>query len=144
MGSSTRVSRPFGSSSNATAMASADVELLRRSHPAYVAESEQHLRRNFTLITGDMAFFAFAIALLSETTILPAFVKSLTDAPFALGLLSALYAIGRYGPQLIGAHLSMGRRRRKPLVLWIAGAERVAILLIALTAQSLDFLPGST
>lgn len=125
-------------------MASADVELLRRSHPGYVAESERHLRRNFLLITGDMACFAFAIALLSETTILPAFVKSLTDAPLALGVLSALYAVGRFGPQLIGAHLSMGCRRRKPLVLWVAIAERVGILSLALVAQTLDILPAST
>ncbi len=116
-------------------MAEADVELLRRSHPEYIAAAERNLRRNYLLMTGDQAAFAFAIALLSETTILPAFVKSLTAAPLALGLLAAIFAVGHYAPQLVGAHLSMGRARRKPLVFAIALAERVGILAIALVAQ---------
>jgi MFS family permease len=116
-------------------MPEADVERLRRSHPEYVAAAERNLRRNYLLMTGDQATFAFAIALLSETTILPAFVKSLTAAPLALGLLAAIFAIGHYAPQLVGAHLSMGRARRKPLVFAIALAERVGILAIALVAQ---------
>lgn len=116
-------------------MAEADIARLRRTHPEYIAAAEVNLPRNYVLMTGDQATFAFAIALLSETTILPAFVKSLTDAPIALGILAAIFAVGHYAPQLVGAHLSMGRARRKPLVFAIALAERVGILAIALVAQ---------
>lgn len=116
-------------------MMSADVELMRRAQPAWAADAERHLRRNFVLMTADMASFSFAIALLSETTILPAFVKTLTAAPLALGLLAATYALGHFLPQLVGSYLAMVSRRRKPVLVAICAAERVGILLIALSAE---------
>jgi len=114
---------------------SADVELMRQAQPAYVDAAERNLRWNFALLTLDGATFAFAITLLSETTILPAFVRSLTDVPFVFGLLAATFAVGHFLPSLFGAHLASGRVRRKPLVLVVAGAERVGILAIALSAN---------
>jgi MFS family permease len=114
---------------------SADVELMRRSRPEWAADAERHLRRNYVLMTADMASFSFAITLLSETTILPAFVKTLTAAPVALGFLAAIYALGHFLPQLAGSYLAMLTERRKPLLVAICAAERVGILLIALAAQ---------
>jgi len=114
---------------------SADVELMRRARPEWAADAERNLRRNFVLMTADMASFSFAVTLLSETTILPAFVKTLTAAPIALGLLAATYALGHFLPQLAGSYLAMVSRRRKPLLVAICAAERVGILLIALSAQ---------
>lgn len=93
-------------------------------------------RRNFILIVLDGALFAFAISLLSEATIIPAFVQTLTGSAALVGLVGATYALGRYLPQLVGAHLVLGRARRKPTLFWIVVAERVGILAIALTAQS--------
>lgn len=116
-------------------MTSADVELMRRAEPGYIEAAERHLRRNFLLMTADMASFAFAITLLSETTIVPAFVKTLTAAPIALGLLAATYALGHFLPQLAGAYLAMVSPRRKPVLVGICVAERIGILLIALAAQ---------
>lgn len=120
---------------------SADVERMRRAQPAYVDAAERNLRWNFAMLALDGATFAFAITLLSETTILPAFVRTLTDAPLAFGLLAATYAIGHFLPQLAGAHLASGRIRRKPLVFGIALAERVGILAIALSAMGAGRLP---
>jgi MFS family permease len=122
---------------------SADVELMRQSQPAYVDAAERNLRWNFALLTLDGATFSFAITLLSETTILPAFVRSLTDVPFVFGLLAATFAVGHFLPSLFGAHLASGRVRRKPLVLAIAGAERVGILAIALSALGVGVLPDA-
>lgn len=93
-------------------------------------------RRNFILIVLDGSLFAFAISFLSEATIIPAFVQTLTGSAALVGLVGATYALGRYLPQLVGAHLALGRARRKPALFWIVVAERIGILAIALTAQA--------
>jgi len=92
-------------------------------------------KRNFLLLVIDGATFAFAISLVSETTIIPAFVSALTGSSLLVGLVAATFAIGRYLPQLVGAHLVIGRARRKPLFLAIVVAERFGILAIALSAS---------
>ena len=86
-------------------------------------------------MTLDSATFSFAIAMLDPNTLLPTFVRNLTTAPIAFGVLAASYALGHFLPQLIGTHLAMGRVRRKPLYLAIALFERLGILLIAISAQ---------
>lgn len=120
---------------------SADVKRLRDAAPEYAAKMDSYHLRNFVLLVIDGATFAFAISLLSETTIIPAFVSALTGSPFLLGLVAALFAVGRYLPQLVGAHLVLGRRRRKPLFLAIVIAERFGILAIALTASAIGMIP---
>jgi MFS family permease len=114
---------------------SADVEVMKRARPEWAADAERYLRRNYLLMTADMASFSFAVTLLSETTILPAFVKTLTAAPIAFGLLAATYALGHFLPSLAGSYLAMISHRRKPLLVAICVAERIGILLIALSAQ---------
>ena len=103
-----------------------------------------HQRRNFAFLVVDGATFAFAISLLSETTIIPAFVQTLTGSTLLVGLVAAVYAVGHYLPQVVGAHLVRGRTRRKPLLLAIVVAERVGILAIAITAQLIGVLDTTT
>lgn len=119
----------------------ADVARLRAVAPTYVDAMARYQRRNLTLLILDGATFAFAISLLSETTIVPAFVQGLSNSAVLVGLVGALYAVGRYLPQLIGAHLVQGRPRRKPVVLAIVVAERVGILAIAIVAQLTGLIP---
>ncbi len=119
---------------------SADVSRLAAAAPEYVKKMSAHQRRNFFFIVLDGATFAFAISLLSETTIIPAFVQALSNSAVLVGLVAAVYALGHYLPQLIGAHLVRGRSRRKPLLLAIVVAERVGILAIAITAQLIGVL----
>ncbi len=102
---------------------------------AFQERMRSHERRNFLLIVFDSALFAFAISLLSEATIIPAFVQSLTGSAALVGLVGATYALGRYLPQLVGAHLVLGRPRRKPVLFWIVVAERGGILALAIIAQ---------
>ncbi len=122
---------------------SADVARLQKIAPEYAAKMEGYQKRNFMLLVIDGATFAFAVSLLSETTIIPAFVAALTGSSLLVGLVSATFAIGRYLPQLVGAHLVMGRARRKPLFLVIVVAERLGILAIAVSATLIDVLPNS-
>ena len=113
---------------------SADVARLQKVAPEYAKAMASHRRRNFAFLIVDGATFAFAISLLSEATIMPAFVSVLTGSSLLVGLVAATFAIGHYLPQLVGAHLVLGRARRKPLFLGIVIAERVGILAIALSA----------
>ena len=123
---------------------SADVARLAAVAPDYVRRMGHHQRRNFLFLMLDSGTFAFAISLLSETTIIPAFVQTLSGSSVLVGLVAATYALGRYLPQLVGAHLVRGRSRRKPLLLAIVIAERVGILAIACTAQLIGVLDSST
>ena len=107
----------------------------------YGARMRRFERRNFALLVLDGATFAFAISLLSEATILPAFVQALSGSAVLVGLVGATFAIGHYLPQLIGAHLVHGKPRRKPALLAIVIAERVGILAIALVAQMVGIAP---
>ena len=95
---------------------SADVARLQKVAPEYAKAMESHRRRNFAFLIVDGATFAFAISLLSEATIMPAFVSALTGSSLLVGLVAATFAIGHYLPQLVGAHLVLGRARRKPLL----------------------------
>lgn len=122
---------------------SADVKRLRQIAPEYAAKMEGYQKRNFILLVIDGATFAFAVSLLSETTIIPAFVSALTGSSLLVGLVAATFAVGRYLPQLVGAHLVMGRTRRKPLFLVIVAAERVGVLAIAISASLIDVLPNA-
>jgi MFS family permease len=122
---------------------SADVARLQKIAPEYAAKMEGYQKRNFMLLVIDGATFAFAVSLLSETTIIPAFVAALTGSSLLVGLVAATFAIGRYLPQLVGAHLVMGQARRKPLFLVIVVAERVGILAIAISATLIDVLPNA-
>jgi MFS family permease len=113
----------------------ADVVRLEAIAPEYVAGMERHRRRNTALMVLEGGTFAIAMSLLSETTIIPAFVQALTGSAILVGLVGAVFALGRYLPQLLGAQLVLGRRRRKPLFLTLVVAERVAILLLAVVAS---------
>ena len=94
---------------------SADVARLAAAAPEYARAMSEHQRRNFLFLMLDGATFAFAISLLSETTIIPAFIQQLSGSSVLVGLVAATFAIGRYLPQLIGAHLVRGRSRRNGL-----------------------------
>lgn len=122
----------------------ADAARLTAEAPEYAKAMAAHQRRNFLFLVLDGATFSFAITLLSETTIIPAFVQSLGGGAMLVGLVAAVYAIGKYLPQLIGAHLLRGRTRRKPLLMAIVIAERVGILAIAITAQLIGVLDTTT
>lgn len=121
----------------------ADAARLAEVAPEYVARMRGHQRRNVTLMILDGAAFALVLSMLSETTIIPAFVEGLTGSAVLVGLVGALYALGRYAPQLVGAHLALGRERRKPLFVAIVVAQRGGILAVAASAQLAGVLDSS-
>lgn len=120
---------------------SADVARLAAVAPEYTRAMAGFQRRNFIFLMVDGATFAFAISLLSETTIIPAFIQQLSGSAVLVGLVAATFAVGRYLPQLVGAHMVRGRSKRQPLLLGIVIAERVGILAIAGVAQLIGIVP---
>jgi MFS family permease len=124
-------------------MQSSDLRELNHKYPEYMAAVTRHYRWNFVVIMLDSSFFAFALALLSIDTIMPYFIAQLTDQRMWIGVISALYFWGFYAPQLVGAHIASTLRLRKTAIFWIAVAERIGILMIALLAQSLGLLTSS-
>lgn len=116
-------------------MLSTDVQKLKRDFPDYIAAVERNYRWNFLVVALDSAFFSFSVAMLSQDTIIPYFVSKLTAHPSIIGLVPAIYYLGYFFPQLIGAYLVNGRPTRKWAIFWIAVAERLGILAIALVAQ---------
>lgn len=122
----------------------ADAERLAREAPEFVARMRGHQRRNVTLMIIDGAAFAMVLSMLSETTIIPAFVEGLTGSAVLVGVIGAIFALGRYAPQLLGSHLVLGRARRKPLFVTIVLAQRIGILAVAASAQLAGVLDTTT
>ncbi len=114
---------------------SADIARLAAIAPDYARKMAQFEMRNVLFLIFDGATFSFAISLLSETTIIPAFMQRLSGSAILVGLVAAIYALGHYLPQLFGAHLALGREKRKWVMLTIVSLERVGILAIAIAAQ---------
>ncbi len=121
-------------------MAANDIEYLRTQYPDYVKLAEVNYWRNFILLTMDGSMFAFAMAMFSVDTILPYFVSLLTKSSILIGLVPAVFSLGFYAPQLLGAYLANLRTRRKPLILGIVISQRIGIFFIALTAQMMGVL----
>lgn len=122
-------------------MATNDIEYLAKHHPVYLERVNRNYWINFILLSCDSAIFTFSLAMLSQDTILPFFVSQLTQSKTLVGLVPALFFLGFYLPQLLGAYLANGRATRKWIIFGIAVAERVGILFIALVAQFALQLP---
>jgi MFS family permease len=121
-------------------MLSRDIQKLEKDYPEYIEKVQKNYWWNFIVVMLDSAFFTFSVTMLSQDTIIPYFVSNLSEHKFLIGLVPALFFLGFYMPQLLGAHLVTGRTTRKPYIFWIAVTERLGILFIALIAQFLDFL----
>jgi MFS family permease len=98
---------------------------------------EEQTARNFRWNAGvnglDLVFFTLGMSLISRETVMPVLVSTLTDSKFAIGLISAIFSLGFYLPQLLIANFSERLRYKKPFVMIIAGpGERGAYLLIGL------------
>jgi MFS family permease len=117
-----------------------DVEYLNAHYPQFIRQTGENFWHNFILLALDSSAFTFALAMLSQDTILPFFVSQLTASPILIGLVPAVYFLGYYAPQLFGAYLANRRSRRKPLILTIIIFQRLGILMIALTAQASGLL----
>jgi MFS family permease len=100
---------------------------------AFDQEVERNFRWNFAVNLLDISFIMLGISLVSRETVIPLLVSQLTTSPVVIGLVPAVYSLGIYLPQLIGAGLTEALPRKKPLIALIGiFGERLPYLLAGL------------
>lgn len=120
-----------------------DIKKIQKEYPEYIKKVSENYWWNFIILVLDSSFFSFSVAVLSQDTIVPYFVDNLTDKNWVVGLVPAIYYLGYFLPQLIGAFIVSRKNGKKWTIFKIALAERIGILAVALIAQFLHQI-GST
>ncbi|MCY3780520.1 MAG: MFS transporter [Chloroflexi bacterium] len=100
---------------------------------------------NFGVNVLDNMFYALAISLVSQETIMPLLVSQLTDSTIAIGLIPAIFSLSFLLPQLFVANHAERLPRKLPFVLLGSGLLQrlpypligLALLLFALSAPGL-------
>ena len=87
-------------------------------------------RWNFTVIVMDITCFGASLALASVTSVMPAFVRRLTDSAVLVGLIGTVFTGFQLLPQLPMGQLVKDKPRKKPYVL-AAMVGRISFWLIA-------------
>ncbi len=75
----------------------------------------------------DVIFYLCGIAFIDASTVLPAFLATLTKSSFIIGCLIAIRSAGVFVPQLWTAHYLRHRKHHKGFLMKDAAASRVAI-----------------
>ncbi len=89
--------------------------------------SSSDQRRNVIVNVLDAGMWLFGISFMSTTTILPVFLRHLTDSPLLIGLVPAVLDMGWFLPQLFIAPYVQGRRQYG-LVLGLGLIERIPFI----------------
>lgn len=97
---------------------------LREAHPDY-------FWRNACAFCADVSLFYIAITFISSTTVMPAFIGSLTRSEVIVGMASGLISAAWLLPQLIVASLVARLPRKKPAILRAIWLTRPIILILA-------------
>jgi len=107
---------------------------MHEAHPQLLSASlrERIYRRNFIHFLTDNILFTVAMSIIGSTTVIPDFVRHLTDSEILIGLCGSLFTIGFTLPQLLIARYVVRYARKK---WWFVGPNlpvRFVILLFAL------------
>jgi MFS family permease len=86
---------------------------------------------NFPLLVAEGTIFVTALTFISYSTVLPAFVSSLTASSVLVGLVSATRSTGWFLPQLFAANYLEREPLKKPILLRTSFASRFSMLLMA-------------
>ena len=101
------------------------------------AEREQIYRRNFIFFLADFVLFGMAFNLIGSTTVIPDFVRKLTDSEVLIGISSQMFEIGWLLPQLLVARSLMRVERKK---WWFVGPNIPVRMLMILFAGVIFWL----
>lgn len=97
-----------------------------------IAPSFRHLRRNFLLFFLDLVLFGTAFTLISGTTVIPDFVRHLTNSDLVLGFVASIYNVAWLLPQIVLAQFINRGTRRKPFITWTAIPFRMVMIVMAI------------
>ncbi|MEM4609777.1 MAG: MFS transporter [Thermoproteota archaeon] len=92
---------------------------------------EKRYRRNLLIFLIDWMTYGSAMNFVSVSTVLPAFIMSLTDSKIAVGLVTTIAFLGWNFFQLISAVRIETRKYKKPFLLRITPGERIPWLIVA-------------
>jgi MFS family permease len=101
---------------------------------------ERIYRRNFGFFLTDGILFMLAISLIGGTTVIPDFVRRLTDSQVLIGLSGSLFELGWTLPQLFIARVIVRAERKK---WWFVGPN-IPVRLFVLLFAGLTLLLGPT
>lgn len=97
-----------------------------------IEKAYPHYRRNFNAFLSDYGFFGIAMAFTSTNTVLPAFVRQLTDSPLLIGLNGTIQTAGWLFPQLIAANYLGGKAQKKRYIMIPSAIGRPIFFVLAL------------
>ncbi|MCK8827405.1 MFS transporter [Natroniella acetigena] len=92
---------------------------------------EKDYKFNFWLSIGEGAFYTLGIGLVAINTILPLFVRQLTESKFLVSLITGIYMFGIHFPQLFSAKWIKGAEVKKKYVLGLGILQRLPWLFLA-------------
>jgi len=99
---------------------------------AETGKSHPHYRRNFAAFWADYGFFGVAMAFINHNTVLPSFVRQLTDSPLLIGLSGTIQTAGWLFPQLIAANYLGDKAEKKRYILIPSAIGRPVPFVLAL------------
>ena len=102
-------------------------------------QREKIYRRNFFLLLMDGALFMVALNIIGATTVVPDFVRHLTNSEVLIGLSGSLFDVGWTLPQLFIARYIVRSERKK---WWFAGPN-IPVRFIVLIFSIVVVLVGS-
>ena len=92
----------------------------------------QHNRVNFFLCFIDAVGFPAGLSFISTLTILPLFVRQLTDSNILVGLIPSIGSMGFFLPQILVANYVERLPKKRNYVMVLASIERLTILVLAI------------
>ena len=92
--------------------------------------AKQYSRRSFLALVVDFGTYGFGLSFVSNITILPAFVASLSSSNLLIGLLTTVAVLGFNIPQIFVTHYVEKMRTRKKFILLYTLGERIPWLLL--------------
>lgn len=92
----------------------------------------RHYRKNFLLCFIDAVGFPAGLSFISTLTILPLFVRQLTDSNMFVGLIPSIGSMGFFLPQIFIANYVERLPKKRNYVMVLASIERLAILVLAI------------
>jgi MFS family permease len=100
------------------------------------------VKRNYRINIADGAMFSFAMALVSQQTVIPVFIKSVGGSSIAIGMIPVIWTIGFNFPQILIANYASNQPYKKPLLLITGIFQRLFWLALAIASFYLvDTIP---
>jgi MFS family permease len=93
----------------------------------------KNFRWNFSVNVIDLAFYTLGMSIVSQATIMPLLISTLTTSTIVIGLVPAIFNMGFLLPQLLTASYTERLRRKLPFISTASGVgERGPYLVIGL------------